>query len=206
QHCVGQKGEEWGGVENGLQMSVSPAHESRESSAAFQFRVEIRNVGEKDLLLLLGEMLANGKKQSPSAVRVLLTNPQGENLDCGVPGDGMIAGWVGPFIVPLPVGASYSLPIDLKNWTANWRWCYPPQDIRRMLVPFTLTAGKYVLRAQYSANAEKGNYWPTPREPPPRYQQPPDQILWAGIILMPKWIGTVTSNQVEFQWPPLSPA
>ena len=72
-----EKGEEWGQAVNGLQMSVHPAHGSREPSATFQFRVEIRNVGERDLMLLLGEMLANGQKQYPEAVRVILTNPQG---------------------------------------------------------------------------------------------------------------------------------
>jgi hypothetical protein len=153
-------------------------------------------------MLLLGEMLANGQKQYPEAVRVILTNPQRENLDCGIPGPAVIAGWAGPFIVPLPVGASYSLPVDLKDWTANWKWCYAP----RMPLPLTLAVGKYTLRARYSAHAEKGNYWPVPGEPPPRYQPPPDQILWVGIILMPKWLGTVTSNEAEIQWPPHSSA
>jgi hypothetical protein len=101
--------EEWGKAENGLQMCIYPEHKSPDL-AAYQFRVEIRNVGVRDLLLLLGEMLANGKTQRPDAVRILLSNPQGENLNCGVPGDAGVAGWVGPFIVP----PRQALPIHFR--------------------------------------------------------------------------------------------
>jgi len=196
---AGQGEGEWGKAVNGLQMSIYPERKSRDSVAAYQFRVEIRNVGEKDLLLLLGQMLANGKTQRPYAVRVLLSNPRGENLSCGVPGDGMIAGLVLPFIVPLPVGASYSLPVDLKSWTANWEWCYTLS----MAVP--LTEGKYTLRAQYSTGPEEPNYWPSPGGLRPLLEDP-DQMIWGPFILMPKWIGTVISNQAEFHVPAHSSA
>ena len=196
---AGQGEEEWGKAVNGLQMSIYPERKSRDSTAAYQFRVEIRNVGQKDLLLLLGQMLANGRIQRPEAVRLLMTNPQGENLNCGVPGEGIITGLILPFIVPLPVGASYSLPVDLKSWTANWTRCYTPRDA----VP--LREGKYTLRAQYSASAEDGNSWPDPGGPRPRFQQP-DQMFWGAFILMPKWIGTVISDQAEFQLPAHSSA
>lgn len=194
---LGQIGQEWGQAENGLQMSIYPAQEDRESLTAFRYRVEIRNVGKKDLLLVLGGMLANGRKQYPDAVRVLLTNAQGKTLDCGIPGPAAVSGWVGPFIVPLPVGASFLLPVDLKEWTSNWTWCSTPRVQDPLL---TFTPGKYALRARYSASTVRGDYWP-PNPGSPSPVQTPDEILWGGIILMPKWLGSVTSNQIEFQVP-----
>jgi hypothetical protein len=52
----GQTRQECGKPENGLQLSLFPAHGSPASSKSFQFRVEIRNVGSNNLLLKLGAM------------------------------------------------------------------------------------------------------------------------------------------------------
>jgi hypothetical protein len=179
-------------------MSVYPEHDSRGSPIPFHFRVEIRNVGEIDLLLLLGGMVANGRKQYPEAVKILLTDPQGEGLTCEIrDGPFAIHGWGGPFIVPLLVGASFSLPIDLMHGNL----CSTPHTIVRL----ALTPGWYVLRARYTTSAEKGNYFPMAGSPRPRFQQP-DTIVWGGIILIPKWFGTATSDQLEFQVPGRSAA
>jgi hypothetical protein len=180
----------WGAVANGLQMSLRPGPKSPEAVRAPQFNVEIRNIGDKDLLLVLGTMLSNGEKQYPDALRVLLTNAQGETLDCQDPILlTPVGGWIGPLIVPLSVGASYSVPVDLNKWTTGWKLCYGP----RKTPP--LTNGKYTVRVQYAANKD---YWPAPGILRPRSSEP-DQIFWAGTILMPKWLGEVTSNSMSFE-------
>jgi hypothetical protein len=61
-------------------------------------------------------MLANGKKQVPTAVSLVLTGADGKRhvFRRSMPG---VAGRVDPFIVPLPAGSRYSLlSPDLGDW------------------------------------------------------------------------------------------
>ena len=191
QACLlfGQKGQEWGKPENGVQMSLFPASESTKDG--FRFRVEIRNIGSNDLLLNLGGMLANGRKQYPDAVAVLITNPKGETEECGFPGPWSAAGWVGPFVVPVPAGASFSLPIDLKKWTQDWKSCFaPPTYIELNLAP-----GKYAVRVQFTGKSHRNEHMP----PIPGLPPSTTSMEWGGQILCPVWIGTLISNQVDFE-------
>ena len=198
----GLTGQEWGEPENGLQLSLVPANGSPASSKGFQFRVEIRNVGSNDLLLKLGGMLANGQRQYPNALSLLITNPKGEAIECGFPGPFAVAGWVGPFILPLPADASFVLPVDLEKWTQNWKSCFAPHAY----IPLNLASGKYTLRAQYTAKIQKDHHFApwsgqiVPSVPPiPGTPTSTAEIQWAGQILLPAWIGTATSNQLQFE-------
>jgi hypothetical protein len=185
----GQRGQEWGKPENGVQMSLF--HASETTKEAFRFRVEIRNVGSNDLLLNLGDMLANGRKQYPDAVAVLITNPKGETEECGFQGPSGVAGWVGPFVVPVPAGASFSLPIDLKKWTNEWKSCFAP----RKYIELSLAPGKYALRVQLTGKSQGNEHLPPIPDLPPSTKS----MEWGGQILFPVWIGTLISNQVEFE-------
>lgn len=182
----------WGAPESGLQMSLYTAHGSRDASTPYRFRVEIRNVGRMDLILNLGTMLGNGQHQYTN-VRVLLTTPRGKTMDCGSPGPTGVLGTVGPMIVPLPVGSTFSLSVDLQKWTRNWKWCYTP----RFPAPFSLTAGRYFLRAFYASNLESG------RSLPPITGSPPSTTAWAwgGTVWFPVWEGKLGSNRIHFVVP-----
>ena len=194
----GQRGQEWGKPVNGLQLSLFPAHGSPASSRGFQFRVEIRNVGSNDLLLKLGGMLANGQRQYPNALSLLITNPTGETIECGFPGPFAVAGWVGPFIVPLPAEASFVLPVDLEKWTQNWKSCFAPHDY----IPLHLRTGQYGLQVRYAIEIQKDHHFDLSNGGIVASGAPTwAEILWAGQILRPAWIGTATSNQVRFDLP-----
>lgn len=111
---------DWGRPVNGLQMRIY-VDRITERYLVPTFRVEMRNVGEKDLLLNLGLMTRNGEQQYPTAVSLTLAGAQGESqrleLKRSLPvGDAGVA----TLSLPLPVGATYSFPVDLnKYWVTS---------------------------------------------------------------------------------------
>jgi hypothetical protein len=137
------------------------------------FRVELHNTGDQDLILNLGMMLGNGKKQYADRIRLLLTDPHGKLLHLEVTGPALIAGRVDPMVVPLPVGATFVLPIDLKDYSA------PKEKIWAL----DLTPGEYTLRAEYTGIGVR---------------QREANLDMQGISLMSYWTGAVDSNTLPF--------
>ncbi|MGB2675985.1 MAG: hypothetical protein WAN12_02755 [Candidatus Acidiferrum sp.] len=164
----------WGEVVSGLQISIYLDQAEGVQSNAPKFRVEFRNAGEFDLILNLGTMLANGKKQHPNAVVLTLTDARGKSrrLDLLLPG--IIAGRVDPLIVPIPVGAMFSIPVDLEKY-----WAATSGEFDCKLKP-----GNYSLQAEF---AGKG------------VGQQEANLDVQGIALMPYWTGRVTSNHLQFE-------
>ena len=94
---------------NGLQIFLLT--QEGKSVTKPKFRVELFNVGKEDLVLDLG-MTAG--KQYPDAIT--LTDAKGRSWELELMGPRGIAGRVDPMIVPLPVGAAYTILIDLRQY------------------------------------------------------------------------------------------
>ncbi len=101
----------WGAAADGLQMSVEIAESKKVDIPELRFI--IRNVGEKDAILNLGTMLANGKTQLPDKIGFILTDAKGKTrkFDFFDGKYGAIAGRVDDYIVPLRSGSTYELKI-----------------------------------------------------------------------------------------------
>jgi hypothetical protein len=86
-----------------------------------KFRVELRNGRQHDLLLNLGIMNRNGGHQYPNAISLILEDAQGQpqRLELKKSFQVSDARKAGLFL-PLPVGATFSFPVDLDNyWAPN---------------------------------------------------------------------------------------
>jgi hypothetical protein len=142
-----------------------------ESESSPQFRVELRSVGDHDLILNLGMMLANGRSQYADAITLLLTLLSGSEQRLRLMGPAMINGRADPFVVPLPMGASFSIPVDLTK--------YAPFGRGR---PLKLEPGSYALQAEF-----QGRPGVNPN------------LDMKGMALMPYWTGTVVSTKIEFK-------
>jgi hypothetical protein len=114
------KAKDWGSPVDGLQMRIYLDPATGQSKVP-RFKVELRNVGEKDLLLNLGIMSRSGEQQYPSAVSLILVESQRlfqfielkRSLPASEAGKETL-------YLPLPVGASFSFPVDLDNyWAVN---------------------------------------------------------------------------------------
>jgi hypothetical protein len=137
-----------------------------------KFKVELRNSGEDDLVLNVGVMLANGKKQYPNAISLVVTDSKEKSLELGLPGPFFVAGRVDPLVLPLPSGATFSLPVDLAN-------CLPVSPSE----PDYKFEGAYSIEARYTGKAVSSQE---------------ANLDTKGVALMPYWIGTVTSNRLPF--------
>jgi hypothetical protein len=80
------------------------------------------------------------------------------------------AGRVDPMVVPLPVGATFSIAADLAK--------YAPFGAE----PLKLTPGEYSLQARFEGM----------KAIDPNLDMP-------GVQLMPYWVGTVVSNRLRFE-------
>jgi hypothetical protein len=139
-----------------------------------KFRMELRNIGERDLVLNLGFTLSNGSKQYPSALVLIIIDPQGKARQFDLIGPAGVAGRMDPLILPLPVGSTFSLPVNLgKYWPAQSKE-----------FEYKFQRGTYSLQARLTGEAV------SPQEA---------NLDVKGIALMPYWTGTATSNQLPFE-------
>ena len=166
----------WGEVVSGLQMTIHLDQAEGVQSKAPKFRVEMRNVGESDLILNLGIMLANGKKQYPNAVVLTLTDAQGKSRRLDLREPAAVAGRLDPLVLPIPVCAAFSIPVNLdKYWAATSK--------------------------EFDYKLKPGNYWLEGQFTGKGVSQQEANLDVKGIALMPYWMGTVTSNHLQFEVP-----
>jgi hypothetical protein len=165
----GQSTEKCGSPSNGIALCLSPLAEHD------GVILEIKNTGPEDAVLNLGIMLANGARQYPRAVTLLLIDSEGKQHHAELAEPTLIAGRVDPFIVPLPKGASLKLPLyffKYFNFAAN-----------HVMEEFKLDPVKhYTVQAQFTGIA---------------ISQATANLDIKGIALMPFWTGTVSSNNIE---------
>jgi hypothetical protein len=109
----------WGRSVDGLQMRIYVDQGEGGQSKVPKFRVELRNAGEKDLLLNLGIMARDGKQQYPTAVSLILIDARSlQRLELNRPCQ-VVDAEKETLYLPLPVGASFSFSVDLDNY---WGW------------------------------------------------------------------------------------
>ena len=166
--------ETWGEAVNGLRMTIYLDRAEGVPSKIPKFRVELHNAAQKDLVLNLGMMLANGKMQYANAVVLVLTDAQGKSRRLDLREPGAIAGRVDPFVLPIPIGATFSITVDLDKY-----WAAESKEF-----DYKLKLGTYWLEAQFTGRS---------------VSQQEANLDVKGIALMPYWTSTVASNQLRFE-------
>ena len=167
-HCA------WGEELNGLRIGISQVKRPEQNDHCKpQFSLALQNVGKKALVLNLGIMLANGKEQYSTAVKLIFTGPNGKNYEFhnNIGRHPGIAGRVDPFVVPLAVGCTYILKVDFDNY-----WFVP--------VGASLPKGQYRITAVF--DGKTADYI---------------NLDVEGMALMPYWTGTIKSKELPFENP-----
>jgi hypothetical protein len=158
-----------GAVTDGLQMSLSVSKSSNPDDP--EFEVAIRNVGEKDVTLNLGIMLANGKVQLPEKIRLNLADKSGKTRELFFSDKrfASISGRVDDYVVPLRSGAAYTFKLRLDQF-----WSPGTQEFE-----MKLKSARYEMSAQIQADGP--GHFNTDME---------------GMKLMNYWKGKLESNTV----------
>ncbi len=163
--------EQWGLTTQGLQMSISATGKDKVGNPEFQ--VAFRNVGEQDVTLNLGMMLANGKPLNggkslfPTNIRLNLTDDEEKTRELHF-FDTRVAGRVDDYFVPLRVGSVYTLKLPLSQF-----WSPSTKEFTLELRP-----GKYQVSAQFEGGGAKHD---------------------SGRFLMNFWEGKLKSNTLKLE-------
>ena len=150
-----------------LDLSVRTPQKPQE---ILSFVVTLENVGEADLILNLGWMNANGKRQIPEAIIFSLTDSS------GISKEGHYFYWspsvrMDDYVVPLRAGSTYSLRISMDR--IMWSGEQQPRP--------NLSSGEYRIRADFKGNgAEHADRNDT-------------------ISLMKFWKGRLKSKEISFK-------
>jgi hypothetical protein len=126
-------------------------------SSSSGFQITLHNDGDRDLVLNLGTMLGNGRKQFADAIHLSLANSEGGRFSLELRGPPIIGGRVDPMVVALPQGASLTLSLDLADYFA------PKQGMWRV----QLSPGRYTLKAEYIGQG---------------FMQTPATPYWIGTV------------------------
>jgi hypothetical protein len=161
--------EKCGGSANGIALCLSPSEERN------GVILEIKNIGPTDDVLNLGIMLANGAKQYPKAITLIVIDSEGKQHYATLAEPTWIAGRVDPFIVPLPDDASLKLPLHLSKY-----FYFTAQHIMEEFKPDPTK--HYTVQAQFVGRS---------------VDQSTANLDAKGIAFMPFWTGTANSNNVE---------
>ena len=157
---------QWGSPSDGVQMSLS----SPEPSDS-ELQLALRNVGDHDVTLNLGWMLANGKFQLPIYISFNLTDRKGKTrvFQFANKKHSGVAGRVDDYVVPLRVGSMYTLTITLDQF-----WCQETMEFEMKLLP-----GENRLTAQFEGRGAKQANLDMP-----------------AMKLMNFWLGKIESNKL----------
>jgi len=153
-----------------IRMSIA-AVESARPTGLPDFRVTIENTGDKDFMVNLGFMLANGKVMVPEAIRLVLTDAQGESRVYRRKGL-WVGGRMDDFVVPLAAGSRYGLRLNLDDYVTG----------DAMESALKLKPGEYRIRAELDAKGAQCLNNDT-----------------EGMALMNHWIGKLESDAVAFR-------
>ena len=154
-------GDDCGRPVDGLQMCLA--------STGTDLQLALRNVGDDDITLNLGSMLANGKVQLPDRIAIKFTDAQGKTrvFKFGDKKHAFVAGRVDYYVVPLRSGSTYTLKLSPDQF-----WCLETKEFSMPLLP-----GDNQLTAQFEGTGA----------PQPNLDMP-------AIKLMNFWLGKVESN------------
>ena len=142
-----------------------------EDPSGHNIQVAFQNVSDRDATLNLGSMMANGKVQLPSNIRLKFTDPSGRQrlFEFADLKHSSVAGRLDDYVLPLRVGSVYTLKLRLDQF-----WC---QETNEFAIP--LLPGENRLTAQFEGRGANLVNLDMP-----------------GIRLMNFWLGKVESNSL----------
>ena len=155
-----------GNPTNGVQMCLNTSGSNLE--------LTFRNVGDRDVTLNVGVMMANGRVQLPNRIAIKFTDAQGKTRlftfgEKQYPG---VAGRLDDYVLPLRAESMYTLQLTLDQF-----WC---QETKEFSIP--LLSGDNYLTAQFEGTGAHAVNLDMP-----------------GIKLMNFWLGKVESNTLTMR-------
>jgi hypothetical protein len=167
----------WGPLADGLRMSIARTRSSA-TATTVHFRLAIENAGERNAVLNMGLMMANGKVLLPTALFLTITDSQtvGRELRFFSPSSTTgpvirLTGKVDDYVVRLGPGATHTMTLDLGQY-----WAVATKQF-----PLKLSTGEHRVVARLVGRGT--------------------QYSKGGMALLKFWTGTLQSNELTFYVP-----
>lgn len=155
---------------DGLEVAVTKFQPKDGTDKTLRFAIALHNIGENDLMLNLGMMLANGKKQYPNAIHLTLLDKKGIVKELTI-APLRVAGRVDDYIVPLGVNATHTVVVSLDQF-----WCPATKEFS-----VRLPKGTYKIVAVFEGKGASHINLDMP-----------------GLRTMQYWMGKAVSEPLEF--------
>jgi len=154
----------WGPAEDGVQLSLSLV-----DPKTSELEVALRNVSDRDVMVNLGALMANGKVHLPNNISIKVTDANGNTrqFEFADKKHLNVGGRLDDYIVPLRAGSMYTLTLKLDQF-----WSQETSEFAIELLP-----GKNRLTAQLEGSG--ANFV---------------NLDMPGVRLMNFWLGKVESN------------
>jgi hypothetical protein len=167
----------WGPLADGLRMSIARTPSSA-TATTLQFRLAIENAGERNAVLNMGLMMADGKVLLPTALFLTITDSQkvGRELRFFSPSSATgpvirLNGKMDDYVVQLGPGATHTTTLDLSHY-----WAVATKQF-----PLKFSTGEHrVVARLVGRGAQYSN----------------GDIAWLKF-----WTGIVQSNELTFYVP-----
>ncbi|MBO0798321.1 MAG: hypothetical protein J2P31_05820 [Blastocatellia bacterium] len=160
----------WGEPNQGVRMSLSLLEPQGVNSEIY---IAFENIGERDTVLYLGDMLGNGARLLPQAIRLVVTDEHNRSTEFRFFNRRYPAaiGRLDPYLVPLRVGSIYTLKLNLGDfWLSGI-------DLQSYLSP-----GRYRISARFEGRGVG--------------EQITADSTWVGMVRV--WKGQLQTNEAEF--------
>ena len=160
----------WGPANDGVQLSLSLV-----DPKISELEVALRNVSDRDVMVNLGAVMANGKVHLPNNISIKVTDAKGNTRQFKFADKkhSVVAGRLDDYIVPLRAGSMYTLALKLDQF-----WCSETNEFAIELLP-----GTNRLTAQLEGSGAKLVNLDMP-----------------AVRLMNFWVGQVESNTLLVEW------
>jgi hypothetical protein len=144
------------------------------ASSGSNLRLAFSNVGDRDVTLNLGIMLANGKVQLPTDIAMKFTDAHGITrlFKFADKTHTFVAGRVDDYVLTLRAGSTYSLQLTIDQF-----WC---RETTEFSIP--LLSGSNYLTAQFEGTGAHAV-----------------NLDMSGVKLMNFWLGKVESNTLTLR-------
>jgi len=194
---AGHGGADWGDPVNGLQISISQAQAEGKHTGLPVLQVNLYNSGKQDLYTIPGMLQdACAPRNLAGNFKLTMTDSKGTVLRLGPPFQAICEGVTEAFVLPMPAGTTFSIPIDLN--------AYSYRGADRSEMPKQLSAalkpGEFSIQAEYSGTAA-GEYDDLRTADQIRYDQAYQREVHLAVgATMEVWRGTIRSNSLHISF------
>ena len=188
---------DWGESVNGLQISISQRQADGKRTGLPLLQINLYNSGKQDLYTIPGMLQdACEPRNLAGNLRLKMTDSKGTVLRLGPPFQAICEGATEAFVLQMPAGTTFSIPIDLNTYSYRGAdRSEMPKQLSEALKP-----GEFSIQAEYSG-MDAGEYDDLRTTEQIRDDRVQQRAMHLAVgATMEVWRGTARSNSLHISF------